>query len=76
MRAALINQSATDARGREIADRLNDVVTRENMPDDEDGAARSWSPPANSTRPGRRVADERPRSEVYASGLGLSGWSG
>jgi integrase len=39
MRAALIYQHATDARAREIADRLNDVVARENKPDDEDGTA-------------------------------------
>jgi integrase len=39
MRAALIYQHATDARAREIADRLNDVVARENQPDDEDGTA-------------------------------------
>jgi integrase len=38
MRAALIYQHATDARAREIAARLNDVVARENRPDDEDGA--------------------------------------
>jgi hypothetical protein len=39
MRAALIYQHATDARAREIADRLSDVVAREQTPDDEDGAA-------------------------------------
>ena len=44
MRATLIYQHATEARGREIADRLNDVVTREHMTDDEDGAAGALVP--------------------------------
>jgi hypothetical protein len=44
MRAALIYQHATDARAREIADRLDDVVARENRPDDEDGAAGGAGP--------------------------------
>ncbi|MEV6269585.1 tyrosine-type recombinase/integrase [Kribbella sp. NPDC051936] len=39
MRAALIYQHATDARAREIASALNEVVERENRRDDDDGAA-------------------------------------
>jgi hypothetical protein len=39
MRAALIYQHATDARAREIAAALNEVVARETKPDDDDGAA-------------------------------------
>jgi integrase len=39
MRAALIYQHNTDERAREIAARLNEVVTREAKRDDEDGAS-------------------------------------
>jgi hypothetical protein len=57
MRAALIYQHATNERAREIADRLNAVVERETKagdggtPDDEDGAAGSWSRPLRARVP-------------------------
>lgn len=37
MRAALIYQHHTDARAREIAAALNEVVARENTPGDDEG---------------------------------------
>jgi integrase len=49
MRAALIYQHATDARAREIATWLNEVVARESESTTTTGRPGSWSRPANGT---------------------------
>jgi hypothetical protein len=72
MRAALIHQHATDARAREIAAALNDVVERENKQDDDDGAAGCWCRHSDRTLIARdRIGSERERRPLATESLWL-----